>query len=491
MGTASRNDPIRRASLRAWCSRMFALLGAAALVFVCVVEPAYAISRDTIIARAQRWVDLKVPYSQTTTFEGYRTDCSGFVSMAWALPVPGRSTRNLAEVCTPITKDDLQPGDMMLLEGSHAAIFAGWANPERTVWRSLEQSSSNSGAVARLIPYPWWGGTAYLPYRYKGVGDDYLDAIVPVYGQTRYETAVKAAWLGHATAGSTQVVVVATGADWPDALGGAALAGAYDAPVLLTRGKTLPTEVRDEIARLGAERAIVLGGPSAVETAVVDAIAALPGVAVERIGGKDRYETAALVARATAAGLAAGGRTYDGGAYLATGRDFPDALAASPPAYVSGRPILLTRRSQVPSSTLEVFADLAVEDVWVLGGEAAVDTTAAAQVEATGATVRRLSGANRYATALVVATHGEALGLKWAGAGMATGTSFADALSGGVAQGKAGSLMLLTPPNSMRIDVESALRAKRSQIGKVRCYGGYAAIGDAVRARIAHAIRGE
>ena len=50
--------------------------------------PAHAITADIIIARAQSWVAAQVPYSQsnyyTNQYGTYRTDCSGFVSMAWA-----------------------------------------------------------------------------------------------------------------------------------------------------------------------------------------------------------------------------------------------------------------------------------------------------------------------------------------------------------------------------------------------------------------------
>ena len=50
------------------------------------------IARTTILSRGQDWVDKHVPYSQTGTHDGYRTDCSGFVSMCWQASKPGPST---------------------------------------------------------------------------------------------------------------------------------------------------------------------------------------------------------------------------------------------------------------------------------------------------------------------------------------------------------------------------------------------------------------
>ena len=79
---------------------------------------------------------------------------------------------------------------------------------------------------------------------------------VEIAGATRYETAIEAsmeAFPNGLTADSDgrKTVIVATGENWPDALGGAALAGAYDGPILLTPAAGLPQSVMDEIARLG------------------------------------------------------------------------------------------------------------------------------------------------------------------------------------------------------------------------------------------------
>lgn len=55
-----------------------------------------------------------------------------------------------------------------------------------------------------------------------------------------------------------------TGSAFPDALTGTPAAVRDGAPLLLTRGDCLPASVRGEIARLGAERVVVLGGEGAV-----------------------------------------------------------------------------------------------------------------------------------------------------------------------------------------------------------------------------------
>lgn len=56
------------------------------------------------MARGQKWVDKNVPYNQNKTYDGYRTDCSGFVSMCWGVAKPGVSTQGFGSVSTRITK---------------------------------------------------------------------------------------------------------------------------------------------------------------------------------------------------------------------------------------------------------------------------------------------------------------------------------------------------------------------------------------------------
>jgi hypothetical protein len=55
----------------------------------CVKSSSSGITRDEIINRAQDWVNRKIPYSQTATTDGYRQDCSGYVSMSWKSSTSG------------------------------------------------------------------------------------------------------------------------------------------------------------------------------------------------------------------------------------------------------------------------------------------------------------------------------------------------------------------------------------------------------------------
>jgi cell wall-associated NlpC family hydrolase len=89
------------------------------------------ISRTDVLARARGWVDAKVPYSMKAYYGGYRTDCSGFVSMAWRAD-DSYTTRSLYLVSHEIAKDELKPGDALLWrktygdEIGHVRLFGGW-----------------------------------------------------------------------------------------------------------------------------------------------------------------------------------------------------------------------------------------------------------------------------------------------------------------------------------------------------------------------------
>ncbi|MFE2724530.1 peptidoglycan-binding protein [Kitasatospora sp. NPDC059327] len=133
------------------------------------------LTRARIIERAQSWVTQKVPYSMSRYWsDGYRQDCSGFVSMAWGLG-SSQTTWTLPDFADRITKADLQPGDILVYNnpadpqaGSHVTVFGGWTNAARTRYLAYEQTSP--GTTKRDTPYAYWNNSAsYVPYRAKAL----------------------------------------------------------------------------------------------------------------------------------------------------------------------------------------------------------------------------------------------------------------------------------------------------------------------------------
>lgn len=131
------------------------------------------ISTNEIISRASNWVSRGISYSQSTIgSDGYRQDCSGFVSFVWQLTdssgrPESRNTGTLAQVAFPIDKNSLRAGDILLKSG-HVVIFASWANSTKTRYWVYEMTPPK--AVYREIPYPYYNNdTSYKPYRYNGI----------------------------------------------------------------------------------------------------------------------------------------------------------------------------------------------------------------------------------------------------------------------------------------------------------------------------------
>ncbi|MGW4908013.1 peptidoglycan-binding protein [Streptomyces sp. NPDC004270] len=133
------------------------------------------ITRTEIINRAKIWVAAQVPYSMSLYWtDGYRQDCSGYVSMAWGL-TGNEWTGSLDQFGTKITKAELQPGDILLFhnpdnpeKGSHVVIFGGWTDYTQTAYTAYEQTPPH--ARRQSTPYAYWSNSAkYVPYRYKGL----------------------------------------------------------------------------------------------------------------------------------------------------------------------------------------------------------------------------------------------------------------------------------------------------------------------------------
>ncbi len=134
-----------------------------------------ATTRAEIIERAKKWVAAKVPYRMYRYWsDGYRQDCSGFVSMAWNLP-GNEWTGSLGQYGVRIAKADLQPGDILLFhntadprKGSHVVIFGGWTDHTHTYYVAYESAPPH--ARRQATPYAYWShSNRYLAYRYKGL----------------------------------------------------------------------------------------------------------------------------------------------------------------------------------------------------------------------------------------------------------------------------------------------------------------------------------
>ncbi|MET8331916.1 peptidoglycan-binding protein, partial [Streptomyces sp. NPDC005181] len=135
-------------------------------------------TRADIINRAKKWVSEQVPYSLSKYWsDGYRQDCSGYVSMAWKLR-NNEWTGSLAKFGTKIAREELEPGDILLFhnqadpsKGSHVTIFGGWTDYTHSHYTAYEQTPSHTRKQTTPMAY-WSNSGSYIPYRYKGLPAD-------------------------------------------------------------------------------------------------------------------------------------------------------------------------------------------------------------------------------------------------------------------------------------------------------------------------------
>lgn len=220
-------------------------------------------------------------------------------------------------------------------------------------------------------------------------------------------------------------------------------------------------------------------GAAALVAATVGTAAGTTGATSSRLAGADRFVTAKAVALDTF--------TQANTAYVASGRNFPDALSASALAGSTIGPILMVETNSVPAATSEALTALAVKNVVVIGGTSAVSAGVADTLAKTYA-VTRIGGPTRYSTSAAVA---HAVAARPGGIGavnsrrtviIASGEDFADAMSAGPVANAAALPVLLTRPSALPGETSDAL----TQIGAEAAIivGGTNAVSEAVAASI-------
>lgn len=182
-----------------------------------------------------------------------------------------------------------------------------------------------------------------------------------IAGADRYATAravVRYAFTSSATA------YIATGANYPDALSAAAAGGAIGAPVVLVDGRktSLDNDTRNLLTGLGVSRSIIAGGTSVVSSGIQASLAGIS--AVTRASGADRY--------ATSRAINAGAFTRPAQVFLATGVQFPDALAGAALAGSVGAPLYVVRPTCVPAGIHTDIFTGGAGTVTLLGGSGAL-----------------------------------------------------------------------------------------------------------------------
>ncbi|EKN41272.1 hypothetical protein CFSAN001627_14303 [Clostridium botulinum CFSAN001627] len=283
-----------------------------------------------------------------------------------------------------------------------------------------------------------------------------------LYGNSRYETSaaiVKDGWE------KSEFAIIASGEGFADALSAAPLAKKLDAPIILTEGKNLNSNAKQQLQRLQVKNVIIVGGPGSISNNTENQIKNL-GISTKRIYGASRYDTSLAVAKEI--GL-------ESGVVVTNGTGFADALSMAPIAANKQIPILLTPAGKLPDNTKDFLNSSAYNKSYVLGGPAVVSNTIQNNLRNT----KRLFGNSRYDTnAAILNEFKNDVDLN--NVFLAAGTNYPDALSASALAAKNNSPIILSDGASINNNVMNFVKSNNAKFGEIIITGGTAVLNDVV-----------
>ena len=197
-------------------------------------------------------------------------------------------------------------------------------------------------------------------------------------------------------------IIIASGADFADALSASYLAKVKKAPILLvaSKAKDVLSSTVDYVKKNAVAKAnvYIVGGTSAVPDSLASDLKKA-GCTVKRISGPNRFDTNIAV-------LKEAGVSKEQ-ILIASGTDYADALSASavgkPILLVAGKTNSLTPNQKAYLNSLKSANSAALSKAYIIGGTGAVSKGIADQVKGMFKSTVRVSGKNRYETSIEVA----------------------------------------------------------------------------------------
>jgi putative cell wall-binding protein len=270
-----------------------------------------------------------------------------------------------------------------------------------------------------------------------------------IAGPDRYETA---AGLAPSFPEDVECVFIANGTDFPDALSAGPAAAHCGGPLLLVYPTLVPAVVYGALQVLSPERIVIAGGTGAVSAQVEADLATI--APVTRYGGIDRYETSRLIVEGEFGTAPA--------AWVATGANFPDALAASSGAAAADIPVLIVPGSAptLDPASAQALTDLGAFDIGIAGGAGAVTPGIESAIGALPSVtvIERAGGADRYETGMAIMDI--VFDGSWAPyAFVVSGAKFPDALAAAPLAGLYGGPVYVTPSTCASSDVQEQVES--------------------------------
>ncbi|WML33092.1 cell wall-binding repeat-containing protein [Clostridium sp. OS1-26] len=282
-----------------------------------------------------------------------------------------------------------------------------------------------------------------------------------LWGTDRYETSSQICSNGWT---KSEYAVIASGENFPDALGAASLAKKYNAPILLTEKNGLNENTSNQLAKLGVKHAFIVGGPGVVSSTVESQIKS-KGIAVDRFYGADRYETSISIAKQM-------GNTSE--VAVVTGEDFSDGLSIGPIAAKKGIPVILVPKTNLPAVIKNYISDKNISKTYIIGENDMISDEVAAQFP----NVERITGSNRYDRNINIINRFED-DINFDKVCIASGENFPDALSG-TAYAALNSSPIFLVSSNLNANAKTFISSKLAKINTVNILGGEAVVSQSI-----------
>lgn len=210
-------------------------------------------------------------------------------------------------------------------------------------------------------------------------------------GNDRYETSIEVSKNHYETSDN---VILVSGEVFADSLAAASLSKLYKAPILLSTKNAIPKLVLDEITRLGAKKVIIVGGEKSISDASLES---LNNLETERVSGLNRFETAKEIAEVV---LSA---NKSKSIIIVSGEDskFADALSSGTASFIKDAPIVFANKTN-NEELIKFIEKNKLDEIFIIGGENSVNKDLDKAIKEKVNSVIRISGADRYQTALKV-----------------------------------------------------------------------------------------
>lgn len=311
--------------------------------------------------------------------------CKFFIMGKEGIPTERLAGGNRYATAAAISQKGWTTADCVILTSGEnfpdalaGTVLASVKNAPILLSERKELSKETQAEIARLKAKKIFilGGTSVIAQEAEDrLAKDY--SVTRISGSDRYETAVKLGKIVLQEAGvkTVDTVILATGANYPDALAIAPYAGNHTIPVLFTNGQTFNKNVIDTLQEWKTQKVLLAGGTGVISTEVENILKEEMKLTVTRLSGKDRYLTSLAIAEYFEKYKQEGTSSETSAlikASLATGENFPDALAGAALAAKEKMPLLLAKKDGVSTEILYYLKAKSLEKLYVYGGEGVI-----------------------------------------------------------------------------------------------------------------------